>query len=184
VEQAGVGVTMLEIARVKRARARRPRLVARALSAHEQMWCERSSRPDERYAAMLAAHGAVLKAIGAPVPLALRAGEIDVEHENNAVSVRLSGRAEALAAAQHITSVALSLSYTREIAVANAVAMTDAVKPQQRTEISADEELRQSFKRARSVLDELDQIQETGLVEAGGAEDEQLRATADFARER
>ena len=56
--------------------------------------------------------------------------------------------------------IALSISYTRDVAVANAVAVTNAVKPKVDQKEDAAQELARSFKEARSVLDELERVQE------------------------
>ena len=56
--------------------------------------------------------------------------------------------------------VALSLSYTRDVAVANAVAVTDEVRPQPDDRPDPERELAASFREARSVLDELEQAQD------------------------
>ena len=165
--QAGVGVNMLEISRVRRARTRRPRVTERGFSDEERLWCERGARPDERYAACFAAHGAVLKALGLAEEPSRVLGDVSVGHDDGVARVRLSGAAEQAAQAAGVREVALSLSYTREVAVANAVAMTDAVRPEEKREKSPDEELRKSFRQARSVIDELERIQENGLVGAG-----------------
>lgn len=167
--QAGVGVDMLEISRVRRARARRPRLVERGFSAEERAWCERGARPEERYAACFAAHGAVARALGLTGRGSCGLDDVSVGHEGGQVRVTLSGRALEAAEAAGVREVALSLSYTREVAVANAVAVTAEVRPEEKREPDAGEELRRSFRRARSVIDELERIQETGLAGAVGA---------------
>lgn len=167
--QAGVGVDMLEVSRMRRARARRPRLSERGFSAEERAWCERGARPDERYAACFAAHGAVARALGLTERGSCGLADVSVGHEGAQARVTLSGRALAAAEAAGVSEVALSLSYTREVAVANAVAVTADVRPEERREPDAGEELRRSFRRARTVIDELERIQENGLAGADGA---------------
>ena len=61
---AGVGVDILEIARMERALERTPRVAERAFTPEEREYCERAARPAERYAARWAAREAVLKALG------------------------------------------------------------------------------------------------------------------------
>ena len=67
--------------------------------------------------------------------------------------------------------VALSLSLTREVAVANAVAVTDAVRPKVDETPTPAQEMQASFKRARSVIDELEMLQD-GIADTleGGTE--------------
>jgi holo-[acyl-carrier protein] synthase len=56
--------------------------------------------------------------------------------------------------------VALSISYTHDVAVANAVPMTDEVRPRKEERPDPKEELRASFRAARSVIDELERVEE------------------------
>ena len=59
---AGVGVDMLEIARMQRVMERRPHFLGRVFTDDERAYCERTARPAEHYAARFAAREAVLKA--------------------------------------------------------------------------------------------------------------------------
>lgn len=77
----------------------------------------------------------------------------------------------ALAVAQHlgVQEVALSLSFTGELAVANAMAITPDFRPKAKEErVSERDRLAQSFREARSVLDELERVQNTELLESTG----------------
>jgi holo-[acyl-carrier protein] synthase len=74
----------------------------------------------------------------------------------------LSGRAYEVAAEQGVREVALSLSYTHDVAVASAVAVTDEVRPRVDEKPDPNAELRASFRAARSVLDELERVEEVG----------------------
>jgi holo-[acyl-carrier protein] synthase len=71
-----------------------------------------------------------------------------------------------------IREVALSISYTHDVAVANAVAMTDEVRPRKEERPDPKEELRASFRAARSVIDELERVEEQREYEAEGDQDE------------
>ena len=72
----------------------------------------------------------------------------------------LAGKAAEIAAEQGVLEVALSLSYTHEVAVASAVAMTEEVRPRVEEKPDPKEELRASFRAARSVIDELERVEE------------------------
>ena len=76
----------------------------------------------------------------------------------------LAGRAKEIAEKQGIQEVALSLSFTRELAVANAVAVTEAVRPKKEETPDPQRDLAESFRKARSVLDELDAVEAQGAV--------------------
>lgn len=160
--RAGVGVDMLEIARMERALARRPSFAKRVFTEDERRFCDGCARPAQHYAARIAARGAVLRALG--VTPADGVGRHDVSVARDAATGRpeavLSGRAAQIAQERGVREVALSLSFTHEVAVANAVAVTDAVRPQVEERPDPREELRASFKEARSVIDDLERIQQ------------------------
>ena len=56
--------------------------------------------------------------------------------------------------------IALSLSFTHDYAVANAVAITEATRPKQSEAPDPKAELAASFREARSLLDELERVDE------------------------
>lgn len=65
--------------------------------------------------------------------------------------------------------MALSLSFTGDLAVANAMAITAEARPKPKPErVSERERIAQSFKEARAVLDELEHVQESELLEIVG----------------
>ena len=74
--------------------------------------------------------------------------------------VVLMRRAAELAQAQGVQEVVLSLSHTREVAVANAVAVTQDVRPQVDDVPDPAREMQASFREARSVIDELERLQD------------------------
>ncbi|MDO4537459.1 MAG: holo-ACP synthase [Coriobacteriales bacterium] len=156
----GIGVDMLEIARMEKTLARRPHFAARVFTDEERAYCDRMSRSAQHYAACFAARGAVLKALGVGREQGVRLGDVSVVRgDAGQPQVALGGRAAELAAEQGVHEVALSLSYTHEVAVANAVAVTDKVKPKVETQTDPKAELRASFRAARSVLDELERVE-------------------------
>ena len=85
----------------------------------------------------------------------------------------LTGKAADIAAEQGILEVALSLSYTHEVAVASAVAMTEEVRPRVEEKPDPKEELRASFRAARSVIDELERVEEQGQQSEESPQDQQ-----------
>lgn len=158
---AGVGIGILEIARMDRALKRRPSLARRFFTDGERRDCERTPRPAEHYAARYAARVAVLKALGCVT------GEDGVTRRDVSVALNGDGRPVAVMAGavkqaaedQGVTEVALSLSFTHEMATAMALLVTDEVKPKPKEERDPERELLASFKQARTVLDELDRLQ-------------------------
>lgn len=157
---ASIGVDMLEIARMEKVLERRPSFAQRVFTQAERTYCDRTARPAQHYAARFAAREAVLKALGTGFSRGIGLADVSVvNNEAGRPEVVLSGRAAEVAKEQGILEVALSLSYTHDVAVASAVAMTDEVRPRQEERPDPKAELRESFRAARSVLDELDALE-------------------------
>lgn len=157
---AGIGVDMVEIARMEKVLARRPHFAARVFTEDERRYCDRKARPAQHYAARFAAREAVLKALGTGFSRGIGFADVSVtRNDAGQPQARLTGRAAQIAAEQGVREVALSLSYTHDVAVANAVAVTDDVRPQQEQRFDPQAELRKSFREARSVLDELERVE-------------------------
>ena len=55
--------------------------------------------------------------------------------------------------------IALSLSFTHDVATAMALLVTDEVRPQPKVERDPQQELMSSFKQARTVIEELERLQ-------------------------
>lgn len=113
----GVGVDLLEIARLERALERHPRLAERVFSAAELDYARERRRPGRHLAVRFAAKEAAVKALGVG-PLGL--GEIEVV-PGPTPRLRLSGNA-ARAAGERGVGLNVSLSHSREMAVAVVVA--------------------------------------------------------------
>ena len=110
---AAVGVDLIEIARVERALERHPRLAERVFSPAELAYARERRRPGRHLAARFAAKEAAVKALGVG-PLGL--GEIEVV-TGPPPRLQLAGRA-AEAAAERDVGLEVSLSHSRETAVA------------------------------------------------------------------
>lgn len=165
---AGVGVDMLEIARMQRAMERTPRFVERVFSEEERQYCSQTARPAEHFAARFAAREAILKSLGTGFGGGIHLSDVWVSRsETGRPLAMLSGKAAEIAAEQGIREIALSLSHTHDVAVANAIAVSDAVRPVQEDKGAQERELLSSFKQARSVIDELERIQDAIMENAG-----------------
>lgn len=111
----GIGIDLLEIARMERALERRPRLVGRVFTEGEREYAAARARPGRHLAARFAAKEAVVKALGLPGGFGLR--EIEVV-AGEPPTVRLSGHA---ADAAGTGRVEVSLTHSREFAAAVAM---------------------------------------------------------------
>ena len=162
---AGIGVDMLEISRMERVIERRPNFLLRVFTEEERAYCERCARPAEHYAARWAAREAVVKALGCGFGNGVGIRDVSVTRdERGAVRARLTGGAAKVAMEKGVVEVALSISYTRDVAVANAVAVTEAVKPKPDAKADAARALAASFREAKSVLDELERVEDSQMA--------------------
>lgn len=117
----GIGTDIVEVARIAKD-IENPRFIRRVYTEAEQAYCEkRGAQKQESYAARYCAKEAVLKAFGT----GLRGGRLtDVEVCNDALGapyVKLSGYFAELAHKKHIQNVWISLSHSKEYAVAQCV---------------------------------------------------------------
>jgi phosphopantetheine--protein transferase-like protein len=97
---------------------RHPRLEQRCFSPAEREYCNSRRRPGQHFAARFAAKEAVAKALQVPV----RWREIEIVGTGGPPGVALSGRTLAAAAGR---TVLISMSHSRDIAVAAAVTRGD-----------------------------------------------------------
>lgn len=151
----GLGVDIVEIERMERILARTPSFAGRVFSESEREYCEAHHRPAVRYATHFAAKEAVLKALGTGFSGGVGFTDVEVAHDANGRPVAvLHGRAEQIADGLGVLEIPLSLSRTRETAVANAIAVTAAARPVSEERKTPAQELAQRFKELRSMLDE------------------------------
>ena len=117
----GVGCDMIEIARVQKAIVKRS-FVERVFAPEEIAYCEsRGKQAAASFAARFAAKEAVLKALGT----GLRGGELTeiviTNDELGKPSVQLLGYHVQLAAKLGVKKIAISMSHSRETALAYVV---------------------------------------------------------------
>jgi holo-[acyl-carrier protein] synthase len=118
----GVGTDLVDLDRFRAALERTPGLKARCFTDAEQAYAERRRDPLERYAARFAAKEAVMKAMGVGLG-SCEFREIEVTRaESGEPSVRLHGRAAALAADHGVSAWHLSLTHSESAAHAIAIA--------------------------------------------------------------
>jgi len=125
----GVGIDLIEVARIERALDRHPRLADRLFTDEEQQYAASRGRPGRHLAARFAAKEAVVKAMRLPAGTALR--EIEVvagTDEEPAPKLRLSGQVRQRAEERGL-EVKVSLTHAREMAGAVAIAEPVSVLP-------------------------------------------------------
>ena len=116
----GVGIDLLDIERLERALARRPRLAERLFTDAERAYADARPRPVMHLAARFCAKEAVAKALGL-TGWSFR--DVEVVATGAAPEVRLSGSAAARAAELGVTA---RVSLTHTVTCAGAVAILTA----------------------------------------------------------
>ena len=153
----GLGVDIVEIARMRRVMERTPSFATKVFTEVERAYCESKANPTTHYAARFAAKEAVCKALGTGILVdGMRMTDVEVVRDSRGKpTVALHGQAAARAKDQGVLDIPLSLTYTHSVAVANAVAITEAsqVERERRRDVKA--ELAQQFKEMRGMLDDL-----------------------------
>lgn len=169
--EAGIGVDLVEIAQMERIIRQTPRFISRMFTEEERAYCESAARPAAHYACRFAAREAVLKSLGTGFGQdGVGRTDVSVSRDSNGRPIAvLSGGALAVAQRLGVLEVAISLSFTGELAVANAMAITADARPKPKDDkLTERQRIAQSFKEARSVLDELERVQEGTLLETTG----------------
>lgn len=160
----GVGVDIVSIERIQKVLDRTPSFARRVFTEDERHYCEHTARPAAHYAARFAAREAVLKALGVGFGRGIRFDDVEVVRASGGKpEVKLHRRAKEVADEAGIISIHLSLSLTREVAVANALAVTADALPKKEEKVDPVAELQASFREVRSVLDDLERYQEEQL---------------------
>jgi len=119
----GVGVDLVEVARIERAMARHEGFVSRVFSPRERERCEGCRRPGRRYAACFAAKEAAAKALGTGVK-GFSWPELEMlTGEDGAPYMELSGRAREVASRHGVEAIMVSVSHSGGLAVAVAQAL-------------------------------------------------------------
>ena len=118
----GVGLDLLEIDRLERALARRPRLAQRIFTEGERAYAAARARPGQHLAARFCAKEAVAKALGLP-SWEWREVEVVSPPQGGVPEVVLHGQIAARAQTLGVAAVRLSLTHTR--GQAGAIAIID-----------------------------------------------------------
>ena len=116
----GTGIDIVEIERVANSIARYgDRFLDKIFTAEEIMYCRRKKNFAESFAARFAAKEAGAKALGTGISRGVSWKEFEVKREaSGKPTLSLSGRAAELAGMMGIRRVELSLTHSRELAMA------------------------------------------------------------------
>jgi holo-[acyl-carrier protein] synthase len=116
-----IGTDLIEIARIRRSLDRYKGFRDRCFTEAEQAYCDSRANPAESYAGRFAGKEAVGKALGFGVARAFAWKEIEIVGRPKP-AVRLTGRVAAVAEQHGVRAIDLSMTHSRELAQAVAVA--------------------------------------------------------------
>ena len=157
----GLGVDIVEIARMRAILARTPSFAEKVFSEAERAYCDKTSSPETHYATRFAAKEAVLKALGTGFSRGIRPRDVEVKRTSKGRPYAvLRGRAKEVAAELGVRELPISLSYTHTEAVACAMAITEDSVRAAEARVDPMAELAQRFKDARAMLDDIDKPKE------------------------
>jgi holo-[acyl-carrier protein] synthase len=119
----GTGIDIAEVERIAESIERfGERFLRRVFTAAEIEYCESKANRAERYAARFAAKEAAMKALGTGWNHGVRWRDIEIWREpGSRPTLRFHGKARELALRLQATHAALSLSHTREQAIASVI---------------------------------------------------------------
>jgi holo-[acyl-carrier protein] synthase len=116
----GLGTDLIEIERIKLSLDRfGERFTERVFTDGEIAYCQGKKHPAESFAARFAAKEAAAKALGTGISRGISWREIEVRRQpGERPTLHLSGRAAERAAAMGVRHLQLSLTHSREVAMA------------------------------------------------------------------
>ena len=116
----GVGTDLIEIARIAQSLDRfGERFLARVFTPREIAYCRRKKNAAESFAARFAAKEAGAKALGTGISQGVGWLELEVGRElSGKPTLQLSGRAAARARSLGVVNISLSLTHSRDVALA------------------------------------------------------------------
>ena len=116
----GVGIDMIETARVEKQLLRSERFRDRVFSPHEIDYCESKKNKAQNYAARFAAKEAFMKALGLGWRKGLSFKDIEIRNDTlGKPTIVLYGMAKKLADERKIQNIQVSLTHLKDIAGAN-----------------------------------------------------------------
>lgn len=159
--EAGIGVDIVEISRFESILKNNPAFIQKMFTDEEHSYCQASARPAAHYACRFAAREAVLKALGTGFGQGVGRYDVSVSRDDRGKPrAVLTGGAERVARDLGVDEVIISLSFTSDLAIANAMAIPADARPKPKSSKEDDRaRIARSFKDARFVLDELERVQ-------------------------
>ena len=123
------GIDLCEVERIRRAVEGTPGFVDRVFTEGERAYCRSQADPAMHYAARFAAKEAALKALGiglGGIGVTRSLQDVEVVRDGGPPRLRLAGKPGRVAAGLGIRATSLSLTHTKEHAVASVVMLGTA----------------------------------------------------------
>lgn len=155
-DKVGLGVDIVEIARMRDILARTASFAEKNFSQAEREYCDSKAAPEVHYATRFAAKEAVLKALGTGFSDGIWTRDVEVRRTSKGRPYAvLTGRAREVAREKGVREIPISLSFTHDEAVACAMAITEDAANAAKKRVDPMEDLAKQFKDARVMLDDL-----------------------------
>jgi holo-[acyl-carrier protein] synthase len=117
-----IGCDLLEVARMEQQLGRDDEFRRELFTVDEIRYCESKHVPAQHYAARFAAKEALLKALASDQPVGAVWREVEVTHDaHGKPQLILSGTLRELAEQRGVRRVHVTLSHTRELALAHVI---------------------------------------------------------------
>ncbi len=155
-DQVGLGVDIVSVERMRTILDRTKTFADRMFTEQERSYCEDKPDPAIHFAGRFAAKEAVVKALGCGFSQGVHPRHIEVcANKNGRPEVVLSDAAKEVAEAMGVYDLPLSISHTKDDAIACAIALTYGSKAAEIERKDPVAELARQFKDARKMLEEL-----------------------------
>ncbi|MDI6716537.1 MAG: holo-ACP synthase [Actinomycetota bacterium] len=119
----GIGIDIVEVSRIEQAMNRRRRFAERVFTELERDYCFGRHRPYLHFAARFAAKEAAVKALGSGMT-GIKWTDLEVRRDKwGKPYLSLTGNAANIAREKGICNIFISLSFSRESAIASAIAV-------------------------------------------------------------
>lgn len=155
-KKVGLGVDVVEIARMRKICERTPSFTEKMFSKAEIDYCNKKADPCVHISARFAAKEAVLKALGVGFSQGVGYRDVEVKTKNGGAPVAvLHNKAKKIAEQLQIDELPISISHTKTEAVCVAIALTKAQKETGEKSEEAADEIAEKFKNLRHSLDQI-----------------------------
>lgn len=155
-KKVGLGVDVVEIARMRKICKRTPSFTDKMFSKAEIDYCNKKADPCVHFSARFAAKEAVLKALGVGFSEGVGYRDVEVRTKSGGAPVAaLHGQAKKIAEELKIDELPISISHTKTEAVCVAIALTKAEKDTSEKSKEAADEITEKFKNLRHSLDQI-----------------------------